>query len=177
MANELLNSLLKEYEHKKMQAELDLEKRKELLYKKIPRLSEIESELNHFAIQTTKNILNNNSNSLNELYDKVNILKNEKAKILKENNITEDYLKPFYECKICNDTGYIQDNNYKTTMCSCLKQKLLDISFNKSNMSNLDKENFEHFNENIFSDKIDIEKYKSNIYSLDNYRQIKDKCV
>ena len=45
MANELLNSLLKEYEHKKMQAELDLEKRKELLYKKIPRLSEIESEI------------------------------------------------------------------------------------------------------------------------------------
>lgn len=177
MANELLNSLLKEYEHKKMQAELDLEKRKELLYKKIPRLSEIESELNHFAIQTTKNILNNNSDSLNELYDKVNVLKNEKARILKENNITEDYLKPFYACKICNDTGYIQDNNYKTTMCSCLKQKLLDISFNKSNMSNLDKENFEHFNENIFSDKIDIEKYKSNISPRDNIRQIKDKCV
>ena len=100
-----------------------------------------------------------------------------RIEILKENNYSSDYLKPFYECKICNDTGYIQDNNYKTTMCSCLKQKLLDISFNKSNMSNLDKENFEHFNENIFSDKIDIEKYKSNISPRDNIRQIKDKCV
>ena len=176
MANELLNSLLKEYEHKKMQAELDLEKRKELLYKKIPRLSEIESELNHFAIQTTKNILNNNSNSLNELYDKVNILKNEKAKILKENNITEDYLKPFYECKICNDTGYIQDNNYKTTMCSCLKQKLLDISFNEANVYNIRKENFDSFNENLFSDKCDASRYKFDISPRENIINIKNKC-
>lgn len=177
MANELLNSLLKEYEQKKIHAEIDLEKRKELLYKKIPRLSEIENELNHFAIQTTKNILNNNSNSLNELYDKVNILRNEKIRILKENNISDDYLKPFYECNICKDTGYIQTDNYKTKMCNCLKQKLLNISFNKSNISNLDKENFEHFNPNVFSDKIDIQKYKSNISPRENIIQIKEKCV
>ena len=42
------------------------------------------------------------------------------------------------------------NNNYKTEMCNCLKQKLLNYSFNKSNMSNLDKENFNTFNENIF---------------------------
>ena len=34
MSNEVLNSLLKEYEQKKVKAELDLEKRKEDLYKK-----------------------------------------------------------------------------------------------------------------------------------------------
>ena len=39
-------------------------------------------------------------------------------------------------------------------MCPCLKQKLLDISYNKSNISNLSKENFETFNINIFSDSI-----------------------
>ena len=38
MSNEILNSLLKDYEQKKLQAELDSEKRKEELYQKIPRL-------------------------------------------------------------------------------------------------------------------------------------------
>ena len=38
MANEILNSLLKEYEQKKLKAELDLEKRKDDLYNRIPRL-------------------------------------------------------------------------------------------------------------------------------------------
>ena len=30
-------------------------------------------------------------------------------------NYSLDYLKPFYECKVCNDTGFVLDNNYKTT--------------------------------------------------------------
>ena len=47
-----------------------------------------------------------------------------------QNGYSLDYLKPFYECKICNDTGFVLDKNYKTTMCNCLKQKLLNISFN-----------------------------------------------
>ena len=60
-------------------------------------------------------------------------------------------------------------------MCNCLKQKLLNISFNKSNMSNLDKENFSTFNENIFSDEINIEKY--NISPRQNIRNIKNRCI
>ena len=63
MSNEVLNSLLKEYEQKKLNAELDLERRKQNLYKLIPRLEEIDTELNNFAISSAKNILNNSSAS------------------------------------------------------------------------------------------------------------------
>ena len=57
MSNEILNSLIKEYEQKKLLAELDLEKRKNDLYKKVPKLKQIEDDLNQFAINTAKNIL------------------------------------------------------------------------------------------------------------------------
>ena len=179
MANEVLNSLLKDYEKKKLQAEIDCEKRKEQLYKNVPKLSEIEDELNNFAINMTKNILKNGDSSLekNELEKRITNLKMEKAKILSELHLPSDYLKPHYECKICNDTGYITDSNYKTTMCSCLKQKLFDYSFNKSNMSNLDKENFSTFNANVFSDEVDVAKYKYNISPRRNILNIKDKCL
>ena len=50
MSNEILNSLIKEYEQKKLLAELDLEKRKNDLYKKVPKLKQIEDDLNQFAI-------------------------------------------------------------------------------------------------------------------------------
>lgn len=176
MANEILNSLLKQYEQKKLQAELDLEKRKESLYKQIPRLNQIEEEINNYALSTAKSFLMSGKYSLSELYEKIDNLKKEKNQILKENNFNSDYLKPFYECKLCNDTGYITDN-YKTTMCSCLKQKLLDISFNKSNISNLNKENFNTFNENIFSSEVDIAKYRLNISPRQNILNIKNKCI
>jgi DNA replication protein DnaC len=179
MANEILDSLLKEYEQKKLKAEIDLEKRKEILYKLIPRLEEIDSELSFLGINTAKNILKSTSdnNSIENLKQKIELLKKEKENLLITNNYSLDYLKPFYECKICNDTGFVTDNNYKTTMCNCLKQKLLNISFNKSNLYNLKNENFEKFNELIFSDEVDLAKYKFNISPRKNIVNIKNKCI
>ena len=66
MHNEILNSLLKEYEQKKLKAELDLEKRKTDLYQKFPKLQKIEDDLNGFAILTAKNVLLHNLTSLVE---------------------------------------------------------------------------------------------------------------
>ena len=177
MSNEVLNSILKEYEQKKLNAELNLEKRKKSLYEQVPRLEKIEDDLNTYAIMTAKNILNNFDYSISELQKKINILKLEKSEILNELNLPPDYLQPNYSCKICNDTGYIKTDNYKTKMCNCLKQKLLDYSFNKSNMYNLDKENFNNFNENIFSDEVDLSKYKLNISPRKNIINIRNKCI
>lgn len=177
MSNEILSALLAEYEQKKLKAELNAEKRKDELYTKIPRLKEIEMQLNSFAIQTAKNILSGNTESLNSFQEQIANLKEEKEKIYKENNITSDYLKPHYQCNSCNDTGYIKSENSLSVMCPCLKQKLLDISYNKSNISNLDKENFSTFNVNIFSDKIDQEKFKINISPRQNILKIKQKSI
>lgn len=179
MVDEILNSLLKEYSQKKLQAELDLEKRKEELYNSIPRLRQIEDDLNNFAISTAKNILKNGSSpeEEQELKNKVELLKAEKARILAELNLPDNYLQPFYSCSICKDTGYVSDGGYNMVMCSCLKQKLLDYSFNKSNMSNLNKENFSTFNPNMFSDEVDIAKFHFNISPRTNILNIKNKCV
>lgn len=177
MSNEVLNSLLKEYGQKKLKAELDLEKRKEDLYKKIPRLQQIEDELNNFAILTAKNILLHNNSSLKDLNQRAENLKYEKACILQNANLSSNYLRPNYECFLCKDTGYISSSNYKTEMCSCLKQKLLDASFHESNMTNLDKENFDTFNENVFSDEIDLAKYRFNISPRTNIKNIKHNCL
>lgn len=177
MSNEVLNSLLKEYEQKKLKAELDLEKRKKDLYEKIPKLQQIEDELNSFAILTAKNILLHNISSLAELTQKSEKLKYEKACILQDANLPSNYLKPDYECSICKDTGYISKDNYKTEMCNCLKQKLINEAFHKSNMANLDKENFDTFNETLFSNEIDVAKYRFNISPRENIKNIKQKCL
>lgn len=177
MSNEILSNLLLEYDQKKRRAELDLENRKKDLYVKFPRLQEIESELNAFAINTAKNILKNNSTSLTDFNLKISELKNEKKNILRENNISDNYLEPSYECTICKDTGYIQSENSASVLCSCLKQKILDISYNKSNISNLSKENFDTFNINIFSDIPMPEKYGINISPRQNIQNIKSKCL
>ena len=173
MPNSILKDLLKEYEQKRLQAEKDMEIRKSELYAQNPKLEKIENDLNSVGIECAKAILFSSSDDcLSQLQNKLSYLKKEKEKILTSLGKDDSYLKPIYECSICNDTGYIT-YNYSTVMCNCLKQKLLDISYNKSNISNLDKENFDYFNINLYSNEINKEKYNSNISPRENITIIK----
>lgn len=175
MATSDLDFLLVEYEQKKRDAEFNSQKRKEKIYKKIPRLEQIDEEINKISINKTKSILIGQlTNSLNtEFENELLKLKKEKEEILKKENIDESYFKPNYECDKCKDTGYITYPDKKTEMCNCLKQKLINISYNKSNLSNLQKENFKNFNFNKFSNEINIGKYNMNISPRENIKNIK----
>ena len=77
---------------------------------------------------------------------------------------------------MCKDTGYITNKDYTTTMCSCLKQKLYDEQYNKANISNLDTQNFNNFSDLLYSDKVDENKYRTNISPRENINLIKDIC-
>ena len=177
MNNEILSTLLKKYEAKRLLAEKDLEKRKKILYDKNPKLQEIDDELSKSAISTSKAlIMSNSSELLNELNEKINNLKNQKNEIIKSLNLPDDYLKPNYSCKLCNDTGYIQ-KNYVSSICPCLKQEIYNIEYNKSNIANLETQNFDNFSLNYYSDKIDVEKYNSEISPRENIKLIKNICM
>ena len=137
MDNSLLKQVLKEYDEKRNKAIQDAERRKKDLMNVNPRLQEIDQK----------------NNSL--IKEKNDFIKN----LSKENN----YLNPHFECKQCKDTGYVQKDG-KMVMCSCLKQRIFDIAYNKSNMGNLERENFSSFNMRIFSDKADKSLFLHNLY-------------
>lgn len=179
MATSDLDLLLVEYEQKRRNAEINLEKRKKKIYEKNPRLEQIEEEIGKIAIDKTKSILKNQlTDSLNtEFENKLYDLKQDKERILKQEKIDISLLQPKYECEKCKDTGYITYPNKKTEMCNCLKQRLINISYNKSNLSNLQKENFGNFNSNKFSDEINLEKYKMNISPRSNINEIKKASI
>ena len=177
MGNSVLKSLLKDYEHKKLSAEMDLEERRTSLFSSLPKLEKIEDDLNSFALKTTKAILNgDDKNSLKKLNIKINKLKKEKEKLLTSNGYDSSYLKPNYECSICEDTGFVTKNGRKV-LCSCLKQHLLDISYDNSNMYNLKTENFSTFDADLFSDEVDFAKYGQNISPRENILNIKSKVL
>lgn len=177
MNNLNLRVLLNEYDKKRNFAILDADKRKKELYSSYPRLQEIEDEISREAIKTSKlMILNKDNNLLSELNIKIDNLKAKKKNYLNSIKIDENYLKPKYECSICNDTGYVL-NTYPSLMCNCLKQKLFDIEYNKSNILNLKNDNFENFNSLYYSEVVDEEKYQKNISPRENIEKIKNASV
>lgn len=167
----ILKDLLKKYEQKRIHAIEKSENFKKELFSKNPRLEDIENELNTYSIGTLKSILADNNSRLKYIEDlnsKINNLNNERASILSSLNLNESSLKPKFECSICNDTGYINNTN----MCTCLKQEFLNLSFNKSSFNNLEKENFENFDFNKYSDMVDPAKYKINLSPRENIKNI-----
>lgn len=178
MNESTLKTLLKEYEQKRISAELDLDNRKRELYKHNPKLEEIENNLNLYAIKIAKSIIisNNTSNYLENLKSKIEKLNEEKRVILNSLNIDENFFKPKYECSLCNDTGYIK-SGINSTLCSCIKQKLFDIEYNKSNIHDLKNNNFDCFNISLYSNIVNEELYNSNLSPKDNIINIKEICI
>lgn len=175
MINSDIENLNTKYEQKRRNVLNNLEERTQKLYKKIPRLEEIEKEINKLSIIKTKNILLHNLDVASnvEIDNNILSLKQEKNNIFNNNNIDENYLKPIYECTRCQDKGYILFPDKKTQMCSCFKQELINILYNKSNLSNLQKENFQNFNLDRFSDEVNLKKYKINISPRQNIEEIR----
>lgn len=172
MENKILKNLLQEYEQKRYEAEQKSRIKKQELYARNINLEKIENEINLNSIHKINLILNSTENSqieIKNIDNKISDLKKEKEKILTSLSINEEDFLPQYECKICNDTGYVKQNNI-TTMCTCLRQKIFNIEYNKSNIGNIEKENFNNFRLDLYSNEIDT---NFNISPRDNIKIIK----
>lgn len=176
MNNSNLKSLLIEYDKKRIRAEEIAENNKQKLYTEFPKLAEIDRKINILALSTIKEVSkNNDKNLITKLNREIELLKREKKSILDLIGSKADNIYPHYDCSICNDTGYISING-KTEMCNCLKQRLYNIEYNKSNINTLEKQNFKNFNLNFYSDIVNEEKYQSDISPRENVKLILNIC-
>ncbi len=175
MSHSTLKQLLKEYEQKRSFALLDLENRKEELYRSCPRLQEIDTNLNQFAFHTVKSILSstNKTSSLEDLKSKIASLKLEKNAILKDLKLDDSFFLPHFECTKCEDTGYVKENDHYE-LCNCIKQRLFDVDYNQSNISNLSNHTFDQFLLDVYSNEINENLYHSNLSPRDNIQNIKE---
>ena len=176
MNNSTIKALLIEYDKKRISAEKLAQKNKEELYKKFPELADIDKKLSFLALSTMKKLAQNNDKELIEkLNSDIEVLKKQKAEILKSIGKESESILPNYECKICNDTGYIFDDT-SSKMCNCLKQRIYNLEYNKANINNLEKQNFNNFNLNLYSNEISKDKYGSDISPRENIKLILDIC-
>ncbi len=174
MSHSTLKQLLKEYEQKRSFALSDLENRKEELYRSCPRLQEIDTNLNQFAFHSIKSILSStNPSSLDDLKAKIASWKLEKAAIIKDLKLDKSFFLPHFECGKCEDTGYVKENDHYE-LCSCIKQKLFDMDYNQSNISNLRNHTFDQFLLDVYSTQINEDLYHSNLSPRDNIQNIKE---
>ncbi len=173
MKDIVLKKIRDEYNQKKLRAQNEADKIKEMIYKKHPRLEELDTQIALTSIDLSKTILTKPENIdeiILQIKRNLDALKEEKNEILKANNLTQDSFKPNFECNLCEDTGYLENGN----RCKCYKQKIIESLYDMSNIKHrLKKENFNSFDISVFSN----EKYKDEtITPKQNMYNVLDAC-
>jgi DNA replication protein DnaC len=149
-----------------------LKNRKQEIYNNIPAIKDIDKTLAELSYKTTMAIMEDPSNKedyISNLKDEIATLSLKKSSLLEINDYDTEYLKPIYNCELCNDTGYINSNK-----CTCLKQAIINIAYEQSNLKNiLAEENFDTFSFDYYSNEL-IEGYS--LSPLDNIQIIYSRC-
>jgi DNA replication protein DnaC len=140
------------YQKKRDKAFSDLEERKKEIYTYIPKVKSIESQMKKMGLKVAMASLKNPSDAAIELKvieEEVKVLQREKAILLTEQNIPHDYLEVHFECSNCEDTGFVNGKP-----CHCYKQEQIKLSYEFYTLTDvLNKENFDTFNLELFSDQ------------------------
>jgi DNA replication protein DnaC len=170
----------KEYEDNRKKAIDEAESKKNDLYSKFPELKNIDDEIKNIGVQMTKTIIFADNDlkresEINILKSKIEKLKTDKINILKKLNMDESFFEPHFTCSICQDTGVVGSVEGAKN-CTCFRQKVINHTYNSSQINNLEKENFLTFNPELFADEVNKQKYNSDKSPRENILLIKEKA-
>lgn len=149
-----------DYERLRANAEKKRAERVEEVYKRIPRLEQIHTEINRAGPENIGRILSEKRKGLEKAGDiiksgaenakfeeKIRRLENEKNLLLDQYGIPRDFDKPVYSCSACSDTGYVNGQR-----CRCMQQRLINEMYAVSNIEKtLKEQNFDTFEFKYFS--------------------------
>ena len=135
---------------------------KEELYKKYPKLKDIDSKITKFYIDKGMAYLDDNKSFDDKVIDD---LYKEKASFIKENNIDPHYNDIKYTCDLCKDTGFVNGMR-----CVCYKKKEAELINNLTPILSISKNvDFDNLDFNLFDNDtqvLDYNTYKEYIEAL-----------
>lgn len=140
--------IMREYSRRQSQVQNELEEHRKEAFQKVPRLLEIDQTVASLSAEKIRTMLQGHHGSLEDLKEEIAVLADERKALLKKNGFSPDYLEPHYYCPLCQDTGYVDGHK-----CSCFKKAEIELLYTQSNLTEiLQKENFEHFSFDYYSD-------------------------
>ncbi len=148
-----ISDIPSQYSNTRQENKRILQDRTDEIYKKIPRIKEIDQTITSSYLHLAMNRARGQSEgttSVSETKETNRKLRQEKIRLLTDAGYPKDYLEPIYTCPICKDTGYVEEQH-----CSCYTDKLSQTLFLQSNLTNtLKVENFDNFNFDYYSKEI-----------------------
>jgi len=137
------------------------------IYSKIPRIKKIDEKISDIALNVASDVLNGDASpqrAVQKMQADIKTLTDEKTRLLINSNYPVDVMKDIYCCDKCRDRGHVDGSR-----CSCYLQKRNIILQKLSNIKISEKNSFDKFNVNLFSDLADA---KYGVSPQENIRSV-----
>ena len=146
----IMRRALARFEEDKERRQQQMDDRREILYARIPRLKEIETELSSTMSQIIASALSRGTDpapAIRVIRDSNLELQRERREILVAYGYAEDYLDDEPHCPLCRDSGY-----RGSAVCSCLQEYYAREQIGElSSLLNMGSETFETFDFNWYA--------------------------
>lgn len=170
LSNAQYDEIMRGYQNRQLANRRLSAERLDAAYQKIPALKSINESIAEVSVEAARKRLSDDTISYNLMKKTLEDLREEKAALIANANLSEDYFEPVYTCKDCKDTGYINGNK-----CHCFKQEIINAVYSQSNIKNiLARENFDTFSYEYYSDE-DINP-TTKLSSLASAQKAVEKC-
>lgn len=161
--NSQYDTIIRTYEQKQLHNRNILDKRRENVYSQLPELQKIHQSISELSVRQARKLLEGDDNALAELKVQIKALSEKGKQVLLAGGFPADYLEPVYDCKDCQDTGFIGSQK-----CHCFQKAVIDLLYTQSNLKHiLQKENFDTFSLAYYSSNhIDPKTGKSSLANM-----------
>ncbi len=166
--NDLMRQVGKQLADKRARNSAITLERKREIYDAIPKIKAIDIEMASIVKEVIGALADAPNSAIDASQQAANmskLLTQKKRQLLRDNNFPADYLDPIYDCAICHDEGYLDDGK----RCQCFASALLSLAYQNSDLrAKLNKENFDTFKLNLFSDQIEEDESLSQRQNMAN---------
>lgn len=168
----IISRVLDSFDRKRLRRALDAARRREEIYRTLPRISEIDEELKTSSIKVITASLRNGTNpvpGLGALQDYTRSLKEEKTALLARSGLPADWLEPKVDCPLCGDAGFLPSGP-----CRCLIEAYAaEQTQELSHLLPIENQTFDTFSLNLYSAEPDP---KWGISPRENMAAVLDTC-
>ncbi len=156
MQPSISRAVARAYEDRRFQAEKSRDIRREALHAKYPELARLDQAVASAGADLLLESIDPDR-PRQAAARKTNLL-DERAALIQAEGLDPDYDQVKYTCPICQDTGMLGSKR-----CSCYRQILIPLLQENANLRSLKSLTFESFDETLFSDQPNPERYQSQV--------------
>lgn len=156
LTNEQYDTIMRKYSLKQQNARRIAEEHLAEVSEKCPEYLKLRQEIAQTAAQAFSAISTNGAVPVEDTVKKIAALSERKSAVLKEAGFPADYAEPVYECRECNDTGYLTNGK----KCSCFLKEQIELLYQHSRLGRLlEDENFDHLSYDFYQGE-ELEDFK-----------------